>query len=163
MIHGGAIKPWTDAMLTLKEKIPTHGNDPLAMQLVDARFEMLKSQVGYYLLAETGQKGILDMVKENKTDKVIESVNCEDVPTIVKATRAYSLSFKYFINFQKSMDDLLQKSQEARELIGATKDNRVEFYSSKFGDVEKQITATLEAIHAQCGTKIELTTLNSDT
>ncbi len=152
LIPPTAIEPWTQKLIALKNSTEP---DSFPDKLVEARLNMLKSQAAYYLGAEIGAAGALVMKGEEGKFTVTEKINCERLPSITKATQYYAHSFAHWLKFVHHMDDLLQKSDEAKELIG-TNLARPKFYTPSFADAAGKINATATAVKQQCGYDIAL-------
>ncbi len=152
LISPAAIEPWTQRLIVLKN---TTEPDSFPDKLVEARLNMLKSQAAYYLGATVGAEGALIIKGEEGKFTVTEKINCERLPSITKATQLYALSFAHWLRFVHFMDDLLQKSDEAKELIG-TNLARPKFYTPTFADAGAKINATVTAVKQQCGYDIPL-------
>ena len=89
------MEPWTSQLLFLRERT----TDELLTNLIDARIEMIKSQLAYYLVAKQGEAGSVEMVKSGKEYTVTEEINCEDIPSIKEAARQIQLSHKSHLAF----------------------------------------------------------------
>jgi len=151
MIPPLAVQAWTKRLKLLEDL--TEKDSP-ARKLVQARLEMLRSQVAYYLGAEIGEKGTVPLKEEN--DEFTPGfVACENVNDIEKATKLYALSLKHYLKFVQHMDNILQYSPEARQKIGID-ENKVAFYSAPFNFGQKKIDATIAAVEDQCNYVITL-------
>lgn len=156
MIRPDAVEPWTAHLVFLKDRI-TAQNNSLLNNLVEARIAMLKSQVAFYLTAEIGEKGIINLTlvnitKAGKTFAAAEKIDCGRVPVVAKSIGLYSSAFTAWKNFNLNMDTALQDI-ELRQRIGVN-ENRSAFYKSHFGDAEALIDATKIAVAEQCGVEI---------
>lgn len=147
MIEMEAVEPWTAKMLFLKDRLAGR-NDTLLLNLVDARIEMLRSQLAYHLMLQVGDKGVVDTAIRNNTGVVLEEINCDDASEIAEFNRFYYLSYTYYLNFNKFMDDLLQNSLEARQKLGDS--NRLAFYDSQLGNTDKRVAAIGDALVEEC-------------
>lgn len=147
IIEMEAIEPWTAKMLFLKDRLAGQ-NETLLFNLVDARIEMLRSELAYRLMLQVGEKGVVDTAIKNNEAVVLEEINCDDASEIAEFNRLYYLSYKYYINFNRFMDDLLQDSLEARSRLGNS--NRPAFYDSKLGNADKRVAAIGDVLVEKC-------------
>lgn len=150
MIPPEAIQPWTERLQVLQGAVEKNSAPAL---LIEARLDVLRSQLAYYLGAEIGEKGALLMEQNGKEFKAT-NVNCENVQEIAKATKLYYLSFKSWLEFVGHMDELLQ-NHEAQQKIG-TNEKRPAFYKPTFADAQAKIDATVKAVEEQCRLAINL-------
>jgi hypothetical protein len=146
-----AIEPWTKR-LQLMKNLTEPGSLP--EMLVEARLDMLRAQISYYLGKEIGEKGEVPL-KQEGINFTAGQINCENKNEIATATKLYSLSYKSWLEFQLALDEILQKSQEAREKIGID-EKRPAFYNSLFGTAQHKIDAIVEAMKQQCGVALNL-------
>ncbi|MBW2970200.1 hypothetical protein KY309_03085 [Candidatus Woesearchaeota archaeon] len=142
MIELEAIEPWTARMIFLKDRIQSK-NDTTAEKLIDARIDMLKSQLAYYLMLKTGKEGQVN---------ITENTDCKNVKIIAKALGLYNTAHTNWYNFTIHMDAVLQ-DEEMRELIGAD-DRRPKFYKSYFGNAKKYIEAVQQKVYKDCEVEI---------
>ncbi len=147
LIEMEAVEPWTAKMLFLKDRIAGR-NDTLLLNLIDARIEMLRSQLAYHLMLQVGENGVVDTAIRNNTAVVLEKINCDYASEIAEFNRLYYLSYTYFVNFNKFMDELLQDSLEARQKLGDS--NRPAFYISELGNTDKRVAAIGDALVEEC-------------
>ncbi len=138
MIKTEAIEPWTAQMLFLKDRI-SNQNDTISLKLVEARTDMLKSQLAFYLMKE---------INYTPTDKI----NCDDFETPAKAMGLLDAAHKSWLNFLKNMDVVLQDA-EWRNLIGVD-EKRPKFYKTPLHNAPKTINETVNAVKTQCGIEI---------
>lgn len=148
IIRLDAIEPWTKRLTTLQDRLD---ETSAAYQLIDARLAMLESQLALYL-REDYEHGDVTLVKEDDEYVVSEILNCDNVPDIINANNLYVKSYNAYFRFFNTMDDLLQTSPDAQQLIGVD-NNRLAFYDSPFSDIEKQVKAIEDAIIMQCAGK----------
>ena len=150
MIPATMIEPWADRMLSLENE-----TDNISVLLVDARIDMLKSQLAWYLAKDIGPRGELEMSKLGKEVNITEKINCADAPDITKEIKLYISSFKYWLAFNHAMDELLQKSPEAQEKIGVD-EKRPAFYNKVFEDAPEEIAAIIKAMKDQCNIALDV-------
>ncbi len=151
MIQPSAVEPWTKRLKLIGDLTE---KDSLPYKLVQVRFEMLRSQVAYYLGAEIGKKGVVPLKQDNETFTP-GLIDCANVEDINKATKLYYVSYNHFLKFTNLMDDILQNSDEAKQKIG-TDQNRIAFYVAPFRYSQKKIDAIKAAVEDQCSYVIEL-------
>ncbi|HLF54525.1 MAG TPA: hypothetical protein VI612_02300 [Candidatus Nanoarchaeia archaeon] len=147
MIEMSAVEPWTAKVLFLKDRIAGR-NDTLLLNLVDARIEMLRSQVAYHLMLQVGENGVVNTAIRNDTGVVLEEINCDYATEIAEFNRFYYLSYTYYVNFIKFMDALLQDSLEARQKLADS--SRPAFYDSELGNADKRVAAIGDALVEKC-------------
>ena len=152
LIPNTAIQPWADSMLLLRNQT----SDAYAILLIDARTAMLKSQLAYYLARDIGPRGELEMSKLGKEVNVTEKIDCAESSNIIKETKLYASSYKYWLSFNYYMDELLQKSQDAREKIG-TDDKRPAFYNAVFDTAKEELAAIEKSMKEQCDVSVGIT------
>ena len=151
MIRPDAIEPWTAKMIFLKDRLAQQ-NNTIAEKLVNARLDMLKSQLAYYASARIGEKGKIDFVEENGL-KPSEIINCSDVKLIAKSLGLYNTAYIAWTNFTLHMDEVMQKDVEIREKIG-TGEKKPKFYETQFPHALKLIEASTKAVYDQCQVEI---------
>lgn len=149
MIAKTSLQPWADNMTLLRNQT----TDPFAVLLIDARTAMLKSQLAYYLASDIGSRGELEMSKLGKEVNVTEKIDCSESENIIKETKFYASAYKYWLSFNYYMDELLQKSMEAREKIGAD-DKRPAFYTAVFDTAKEELAAIENAMKEQCNVSV---------
>ncbi|VVB80934.1 Uncharacterised protein [uncultured archaeon] len=145
------IEPWTANMLFLKNRI-AEKNDTVLLDLVDARMEMLKSQLAFYLMLKVGENGTINMTKTNKTFTPTQEIDCRNSKVIAKSLGLYYSSYAAWKNFTILMDKALQ-DQELRSQIGANQ-NKPKFYNPPFADALEYIKAAKKAVYDQCEVEI---------
>ncbi len=151
MIRPLAVEQWTKRLKLLEDLTEKNSS---ANRLVQARLEMLRSQVAYYLGAEIGEKGIVPLKQEGETFTP-GLVACENRKEIEKATKLYHISYKHYGKFVTLMDDILQNSVEAREKIGID-ENRLAFYEAPFKYGQNKMDTITKAVEEQCNYVISL-------
>ncbi len=151
MIPPLAVEPWTKRLKLIEDLTE---KDSLANKLVQARLEMLRAQVTYYLGTETGEKGTVPLKLDN--DAFTPGlVACENIKDIEKSIKIYSISYNHYLKFVGHMDSILQSSEEAKQKIGID-ENKIAFYDGPFNQAQKKIDATLKAVEDQCSYAIIL-------
>jgi hypothetical protein len=151
MIQVKAIEPWTANMLFLRDRI-SEKNDTVLLNLADARIEMLKSQLAYYLMIKAGPNGTINMTKTGKILTPIQEIDCRNSKVIAKSLGLYYSSYAAWKNFTILMDKVLQ-DEEMRGQIGANKE-RPKFYNPPFADALAYIDAAKKAVYEQCEVEI---------
>lgn len=142
MIKLDAVEPWTARMIFLKDRIQSK-NDTTAETLIDARIDMLKAQLSYYLMLKNGEEGQANLT---------QNIDCKNAKIIAKSLGLYNTAYTNWYNFTLHMDAVLQ-DEEMRELIGAN-DKKPEFYESTFGNVKKYIEAVQQKVYQDCEIEI---------
>jgi hypothetical protein len=155
MILPTAVEPWTKRLKLLEDLTE---KDSFANKLVQARLEMLRAQVTYYLGAEIGDKGIVPLKLEGM-EFTPGLVACENIKDIEKSIKIYSISYSHYLKFVGHMDSTLQSSEEAKQKIGID-ENKIAFYDGPFNQAQKKIAATLKAVEDQCDYLITLEDTN---
>src|SRR3990172_3631387 len=151
LISPTAVEPWTKRLKLIEDLTE---KDSVANKLVQARLEMLRSQVTYYLGAEIGEKGTVPLKLEGETFTP-GLVACENIKDIEKSIKIYSISYSHYLKFVGHMDNILQSSEEARQKIGID-ETKIAFYDGPFNQAQKKIAATLKAVEDQCDYVITL-------
>jgi len=149
MIAPRSIVPWTQKIEMLKAL----AQQGLPTELIEARLEMLRAQAAYYTGANI-KKGEVKLEMQDNEVKVA-SINCDNMREIAEATKLYNVAFVHWRTFFGIMDQILQKSKEAREKIG-TDENRPAFYKSQFGTAQKRMQAIQDALKYECGFTLNL-------
>lgn len=155
MIRPLAVEPWTKRLKLIEDLTE---KDSLANKLVQARLEMLRTQITYYLGAEIGDKGIVPLKLEG-TEFTPGLVSCENIKDIEKSIKIYSISYSHYLKFVGHMDNILQSSEEAKQKIGID-DTKIAFYDGPFNQAQKKIDSTLKAVEDQCDYVITLEDMN---
>ncbi|MCX6708299.1 MAG: hypothetical protein NTW67_01445 [Candidatus Woesearchaeota archaeon] len=103
MIQVKAIEPWTANMMFLRDRL-SEKNDTLVLDLVDARVQMLKSQLAYYLMLKVGENGTINMTRIGKTLTPAQEIDCRNSKVIAKSLGLYYSSYAAWKNFTILMD-----------------------------------------------------------
>lgn len=159
MIQVKAIEPWTANMLFLRDRL-SEKNDTLLIDLVDARVQMLKSQLAYYLMIKVGPNGTINMTRTGKTLAPIQEIDCRNSKVIAKSLGLYYSSYAAWKNFTILMDKVLQ-NEEFRGQIGTNKE-RPKFYDPPFPDALDYIAAAKKAVYEQCEVEIVMQDMKQD-
>ncbi len=151
LIDADAIEPWTANMIFLKDRL---ANDELLADLVQSRIEMLRAQLAYHLMSKVGEDGVVETEGNVTHAKVIEKIDCTKIEKIQEFNRLFRLANKYYLNFVRLMDEVLQRSPEAKAALAD--DKRIAFYDSKLGNVEARTEAIKNAVQEECGYELAL-------
>lgn len=140
LIDQNAIKPWTASMLFLKDRLASQNNTAL-MTVVDARIDMLRAEVAYYLINDIDGK--VDVTIEDG-EATVTNIDCAKKEDIEQYYKLYGLAYKYYEGFVEKLDGLSQESVEMRQVFADQ--NRPAFYDSRMGAVEKTLIAVSQAL-----------------
>lgn len=151
MIEVKSIEPWTANMLFLRNRI-SEKNDTVLIDLVDARVQMLKSQLAYYLMIKVGPNGTINMTRTGKTLTPTQEIDCKNSKVIAKSLGLYYSSYAAWKNFTILMDRALQ-DEEIRGQIGANRD-KPKFYNPPFADALDYINTAKKTVYQQCEIEI---------
>ncbi|GEM_PF-7063396 len=151
MINIKAIEPWTANMVFLKDRLATK-NDSVLQNLVDARIDMLKSQLSYYLMLEVGEKGIINMTQLDKKFTPAQEIDCKNAKIIAKSLGLFDASHKAWKNFSMHLDEALQNDLDLRKQLGDS--NRPKFYNSLLDNVPEYTAAAQKTVYNQCEIEI---------
>ncbi|PIN75872.1 hypothetical protein COV18_01690 [Candidatus Woesearchaeota archaeon CG10_big_fil_rev_8_21_14_0_10_37_12] len=148
-----AIEPWTLQVRELQENT----TDKATKHLLDARLAMLRSQAAQYAMFSFGEQGNLAMVQQGKQYKVIETIDCDDAPTIIKTAEIRGESYDSWVDFYVNMDYVLMSSKKAKELLGTGVNNRTKYYYNPgIAPTLKILQATQKALKEQCNITVDL-------
>jgi len=159
MIQVKAIEPWTANMMFLRDRL-SEKNNTLVLDLVDARVQMLKSQLAYYLMLKVGENGTINMTRTGKTLMPTQEIDCRNSKVIAKSLGLYYSSYAAWKNFTILMDEVLQ-DEEMRAQIGANKE-RPKFYNPPFADALEYIKTTKKTVYDQCEVEIVMQDMKQD-
>lgn len=151
MIRLDAIEPWTANMVFLKDRLPKT-NDSVLQNLVDARIDMLKSQLSYILMLNVGEKGIINMTQKDGKFAPAQEIDCKNAKIIAKSLGLYDTSYRTWTNFSLHLDKALQDDRDLRQQLGDA--NRPKFYDSMLKNAPEYIKTAQKAVYDQCQIEI---------
>ncbi len=123
-------------MQELKEKL----NEKLLVDLVQARILMLESQKAFLTAKNIDPRPLTDFqfdIVNGSLTRVLNltGLSCENKTNVLKAIPHYENAAKKAQKTFILLDEILQTSKDAREKIGADRENRVRFYTFQISKI----------------------------
>ncbi len=126
------------AKMNLTQKVSISPLKDVLYNLTTAREKMLESEKYYLEMENLGDAGKIKFYYNEHAQPVInQTINCSQVPTLLKGAELIDKSFIAGTEAKMALDHVLQESSEARDIIGIN-NKKPKFYSIKFAEVKRQ-------------------------